>query len=249
MKIKADLHLHTVASGHAYNTITEMAISARDKGLKMIAITDHGPLMPGGPHDYYFGNLRILPEVIEDVRVLKGVEANIMSNGEIDLNEDRLMQLDFVAAGIHADANYDFHSKVKNTEATIRAIKNPYVDMITHPANRFYPIDPEKVILAAAEYNVIIEINASSFDHLRIGKRGDRELCLKLCQLAHEYRVPVSLNSDAHFHTDVGNIGCLLPIIRAGGLTKEDIINTAVTKIENFLIKKGKGVEKQKKQA
>jgi len=249
MKIEADLHLHTVASGHAYSTITEMALSARDKGLKMIAITDHGPLMPGGPHDYYFGNLRILPEMIERVRVLKGVEANIMSNGEIDLNEDRLAKLDFVAAGIHADANYDFHSEEKNTEATIRAIKNPFVDMITHPANRFYPIKPEAVIEAAAENNVIIEVNASSFDPLRIGKRGDRELCLRLCRLAHEYGVPVSLNSDAHFHTDVGNVACLLPLIREAGLNEEDVINTSVLKIEDYLIKKGKEIKRERKQA
>ncbi|HLV10150.1 MAG TPA: phosphatase [Halanaerobiales bacterium] len=240
MKIEADLHLHTVASGHAYSTITEMAESAHKKGLKMIAITDHGPLMPGGPHDYYFGNLRILPQTLKGVRVLKGVEANIMSNGEIDLDEKRLAQLDFVAAGIHADANYDFHSEQKNTEATVRAIKNPFVDMITHPANSFYPIRARDVIKAAAANDVIIEVNASSFDNSRIGKRGNRELCLELCCLAREKDVLLSLNSDAHFHTDVGNISCLFSIIEEAGLTEDNIINTSTEKIEGFLRAKGK---------
>ena len=77
MKLVADLHTHTVASGHAYCSVNEMAQAAADVGLEMIAITDHGPNMPGGPHLYHFGNIHVVPSVIAGARVLKGVEANI----------------------------------------------------------------------------------------------------------------------------------------------------------------------------
>ena len=71
MKIEADLHTHSVASGHAYSTISELALAAAERGLKMIAITDHGPAIPGGPHLYHFSNLKVLPEYLHGVRLLK----------------------------------------------------------------------------------------------------------------------------------------------------------------------------------
>lgn len=73
----ADLHTHTIASGHAYSTVTENAHAAAQRGLKVLAITDHGPLMPGAPHPYYFGNLKVIPEYLYGVRILRGIEANV----------------------------------------------------------------------------------------------------------------------------------------------------------------------------
>ena len=73
-----DMHNHTIASGHAYSTVQEIASVASMKGLKYVGITDHGPAMPGGPHIFHIGNQRVLPKVIEGVQVLKGVEANIL---------------------------------------------------------------------------------------------------------------------------------------------------------------------------
>lgn len=238
MKIKADLHMHTIASGHAYSTITEMAQAAAGEGLKLIAITDHGPLLPGGPHEYYFGNMKVLPEYIHGVRVLKGVEANISSNGSLDLDQEKLQLLDFVAAGIHFDADYYNTTQKEHTAATIKAIKNPFVQMITHPANLYYEIDLEQVVQEAARYNVILEINASSFDEHRLGKRGSLERTVKMCQLAKKYKAPLALNSDAHFYTDVANIEPLTDIIKEAELTEEDVINTSLDQLEKFLIEK-----------
>ncbi|MGI6120647.1 MAG: PHP domain-containing protein, partial [Desulfosporosinus sp.] len=85
MDIKVDLHTHTVASGHAYSTISENAQAALRKGIKLLGMTDHGPSMPGTPHLYHFGNLSILPEELYGVRILPGVEANITNHeGELD---------------------------------------------------------------------------------------------------------------------------------------------------------------------
>ena len=82
MDLKIDLHTHTIASGHAYSTLLENLQEAKGKGLKMLAITDHGPQLAGGPQLFYFGNLRVLPREYLGVELLRGVEANILdSNG------------------------------------------------------------------------------------------------------------------------------------------------------------------------
>ena len=86
VRLVADLHVHTLASGHAYSTVTEIIDAAAQKGLEAIALTDHGPAMPGGPHRYHFGNLFVLPDKDKGVEVLRGVEANIVdSDGTLDL--------------------------------------------------------------------------------------------------------------------------------------------------------------------
>ena len=71
IRLEADLHVHTVASGHAYSTVEEITREAARRGLTLVGITDHGPGLPGGAHQYHFWNLRILPEVLNGVRILK----------------------------------------------------------------------------------------------------------------------------------------------------------------------------------
>ena len=91
MQLIADFHIHTVASGHAYSTIEEYAEAAKKKGLKIIAITDHGPAMPGGPHYYHFSNLVMIPQKINGVRILRGAEVNIINEqGQVDLEKNEL---------------------------------------------------------------------------------------------------------------------------------------------------------------
>ena len=235
LKIVADLHTHTIASGHAYSTIDEVVRTASQRGLKVIGITDHGPLMPGAAHPYYFGNLKTLPDELYGVRILCGIEANILTEGKLDVEKQELEKLDFVAAGIHHDGGYEGESKEDHTIATIRAIENPLVKMITHPANLSLPVDIEKVVKAAAREDVILEINASSFDGHHYGRRGSEELSLELCQLAQEFNVPLSINSDAHFHTEVGRVDTLYPLVEKAGLKEEDIINCSLEKTLSYL--------------
>lgn len=235
MKIEADLHVHTISSGHAYSTINELALTAAKKGLKMIAITDHGPSVPGGPSPVYFSNMKVLPDFIHGVKILKGVEANITNEGGLDLSEDQLEWLNFIVAGIHRNTGYKGKTRADHTNATINAIKNPWVRMISHPDNLRFPVDLRAVVQTAAEYKVILEVNASSFDQFRYGTRGSLEETVEMCSLAKKFHVPLSFNSDAHFHLDVGNIKTLTTVIERANLTKEDIINTSVEKLEQFM--------------
>ena len=91
MKDILDVHTHTTASGHAYNTIWEMAVGAKEKGLQLLGITDHAPKMPGSSESIYFSNFKVLPRNIGEVMVLHGVELNITDfEGTVDLPEDIL---------------------------------------------------------------------------------------------------------------------------------------------------------------
>jgi putative hydrolase len=244
IKIKTDLHTHTVASGHAYSTVDEMAKGAFIKGLKLIAITDHGPNIPGGPHLYHFGNISILPEKLYGVRIIKGVEANILDNGKLDLSNDMLSRLDFVSSGIHRDTGHNLKNKKDFTNATIKAMENPYLDMITHTIQREYPVDLEKISRAAAENNVIIELNASSYSSKKDHKRGIKKQALKLLEYEDKYGFKIAVNSDAHFYKDVGEYSDLDFILESDYFKKELIINHSAENVLNYLRSKKNRLKK-----
>ena len=95
MKILTDIHTHTVASGHAYSTIMENVTCAANKGLELIAITDHGICTTRTLDVNYFGGLKHLPETVNGVTLLKGVEANILDEtGKLDVDEQTLSRLE-----------------------------------------------------------------------------------------------------------------------------------------------------------
>jgi len=97
-----DLHTHTVASGHAYNTLYEMAKSASEKGLTLMGSTDHAPKMPGTCHEFYFINFKVIPRKIYGVNILMGVELNIMDHtGRVDLRKGLLEKVDYSIASLH----------------------------------------------------------------------------------------------------------------------------------------------------
>ncbi len=234
--IAADLHVHTVSSGHAYSTVTEIIECASQKGLQAVAITDHGPSMPGGPHRYYFGNLFVLPEEEKNVHILRGVEANIIDrDGTIDLPELYLDLLDIVWAGLHLACLYP-SSRSINTEALINALENPYVDGIVHPGNPDFPIYEEELVLAARERGKLLEINNSSF----VTRRGSGSRCLHIAALVKRHNGLVAVNSDAHIAGDVGNSERALLLAAEAGLDSNHIINTDFERVREFLKERGK---------
>lgn len=237
MEFLLDTHTHTMASGHAYSTIIENAKEASKKGLKLICMTDHGPKMPGGTHIFYFGNLKVIPNYINGVEILKGVEANILDeNGTLDIPEETLQKLDVVIASLH-DVVVPFRDINKNTEAIINAIKNPYVDIIGHPGNPLFEIDVDKVLKAAKDYNTCIEINNSSFVSSRI---GSYENCLYIAKQAARLGVNIVIGSDAHIAFDIGRFDKAREIIEKANISESLIMNTDVEKFKKYLKKKGK---------
>lgn len=233
MNFEVDLHIHTVASNHAYSTVKEVATCAAEKGLKMIAITDHGPKMPGGPHHYHFSNLIALPEEIAGVRVLRGVEANIMGlNGALDLPPQILEKLDVVLAGFHEGTGYLGNSVEENTQAMINALKNPFVHIIVHPGNPAFPINLEKVVLVAKRLGKVLEFNNKSFN---LSRAGSILNCTKLAKLAKKHQLMVAVNSDAHYCDAVGDFSSANGLLQDAGITSEQILNTTLPKVISYL--------------
>ncbi|SDC70546.1 MULTISPECIES: phosphatase [unclassified Candidatus Frackibacter] len=232
MKIVADLHTHTISSGHAYSTLEEMVAGAKENGIQILGTTDHGPSMPGGCHPYYFYNLPILPSKIEGVRVLKGVETNITDlYGTLDLPIAALRKLDIVLAGMHPLTGFDGGSKAENTKAMINAIKNPLVDVIVHPGNPQFEIDAKEVVRNALEYDVLLEINNSSF---RKSRQGSYDNCLEIARQAKECGLNLILSSDAHFSRDVGRVDKAIDLVKKVGLSEDNIVNTSYKRINKF---------------
>ncbi|MBS3885694.1 MAG: phosphatase [Dethiobacter sp.] len=236
MRILADLHVHTLASGHAYSTIGEIAAAAAAKQLELVAITDHGPAMPGGPHEYYFGNLRVLPAEIGGVTILRGAEVNILDEqGRLDLQEGYLKQLDIVLVGLH---NFcaELLCRERNTRALIHAMQNPSVDIVVHPGNPDFPIVLEEVVSAAKQLGKALEINNSSF----LVRQGSSEICLEIAHLAKEHDVLISISSDAHYAADVGKLDRALALALQAGVPENNILNLNAERVKRFLAGRGK---------
>jgi len=235
MEFIADLHIHTISSGHAYSTVLEIARAAADKGLAMIAITDHGPAMPGAPHPYHFGNLKVIPEELFGVRVLKGIEANVMDvAGTLDLAEERLAKLDIVLAGFHTHCA-PYGSVEDNTRMMVNTMKNPWVDVIVHPGNPEYPIDEETVVRAAVELDVALEINNSS---LTVSRGGSKPHCTNIACLAKKYGAKLIVGTDSHISLTVGNFSEAEQLLALNGIPDEAVLNTSVERIEQHLARR-----------
>ena len=180
MKLIADLHTHSIASTHAYATITEMVQEASNLGLFAIAITDHARTMPGSPGPFYFESLPIIPAYLKNVRVLKGIEANICDfNGNLDVEERLQNSLEWVVASMHTLTLKGKPSVEKCTHAYLKLAENPNVNVIGHSGASYYKYDYEKVIPVFAKEGKLVEINDSAFRY----KKESLENCVNIARL------------------------------------------------------------------
>lgn len=229
---EVDLHTHTLASGHAFSTISEIAVAAADKGLRGVGMTDHGPALPGGPHSYHFHALRFVPPYLLGVRILRGIEANIIGPGELDLPEHSLNRLDLVMAGFHEDCGFRGHDPAENTEALLHLMAKHRVHVLTHLGNPVFPIDALAVIRRAAELGVAIEINNASFS---ISRKGSADNCRQIARLCAQLGTPVAINSDAHIAETVGVVEQALQAAEESGIRWEQIVNRTLESTLVFL--------------
>ncbi len=239
MELLVDLHTHTIASGHAYSTITENALAASRKGLKLLGITDHGPSLPGAPHLYHFGNLSVIPDEISGVKILPGVEANIISHeGELDLPLRYLAQLKLVLVGLHV-ISYPGGMCEQNTKAFISAMENPFTDIMVHPGRPDFELDLERIAHASAQLNIPVELNNSSLSTIK-AKSGARKNCSRFARYVAQYKGPVILGSDAHFWDRVGEFSYALELAREAGISEHQILNTSPERVLDYLAERRK---------
>ena len=237
MHIEVDAHSHTVASGHAYSTLAENVLAASQQNLKLLAITDHGPAMPGAPHPWFFQNMKVIPRVIHGVGILRGVEANIInSDGEIDIHVPLHENMDIILASLH-DPVISPSTKNINTDTVIKAMASGKMDIFAHGGNPSFPIDVDEVALAAASYSVLIEINNSSFTTSRAGSEKN---CEALAEAVARHDGRLIFGSDAHIACNVGKFNECLALVQKIDFPLDSILSLSAYKTLEFLRTKNK---------
>ena len=226
--IKGDLHCHSKWDGGA-NTILEMTETAQKMGYEYIGITDHTKFLRI-EHGLDEKKLALQRKEIdrlneklkmknEKFRILQGAETNILNDGSIDIKDEALKKLDYAIAGIHSNMRMP---KDKMTERIIRAIKNPNVNIISHPTGRIlkrrdeYLCDFDKILRAAKEYGVVLEINSYP-ERLDLNDQNIRR--------AKEVGVKMVINTDAHHKDQLRFIEFGIAQARRGWAEEKDIIN------------------------
>ena len=236
MKIELDMHTHTLASGHAYSTIQEMAQAGAEKGLKLLGITEHTSGIPGTCDSIYFRNLHVVPRQMYGIELMLGAEINILdAKGNMDADEALMKRLDIRIAGIHLLC-YEHGTKDENTFGMIQAIRHPYIQIISHPGDGTAELDFEPIVQASKECGTLLEINNSSLKPAR-GKQDARVNNLEILRLCKQYEVPVILGSDAHISFDIANYQYVYELLQETEFPEALIVNQSVEVFRNYLKK------------
>lgn len=229
-----DMHTHTIASGHAYNTLYEMAQTASKKGLSLLGCSDHGPAMPGSCHAFHFINFKVIPRTIYGVKIMMGAELNIIdSKGRVDLEQQRLEALDYSIASLHSPC-IERGNALQNTNAYLGAIQNPAIHIIGHPDDSRFPIDYDTLVAAAKEHHTLLEVNNSSLSPLSF-RQGARENYRKMLELCRHYRTSIMINSDAHSEADVGNHSLAHELLEEIRFPEELVVNTSIRRLAEYI--------------
>lgn len=233
--IELDVHTHTIASGHAYSTISEMVGEAGKKGLKLLGIVEHDQGIPGTCAPIYFKNLEVVPRKIDGIKLLLGIEVNILDyDGKLSITDDLYDYVDYCIAGIHLHC---YHSGTieQNTNAVIETIKNPRISVIVHPDDGNCPLDYKQVVLAAKKYHTLLEVNNNALcSPSRLNSRDNMIEMLTLCK---KYQAKIILGSDAHFHSDIKKYDQIDSILKEVDFPKDLIVNYNVNDFLEYLHK------------
>jgi len=222
--LKGMLHIHTDWSD-GKNTYEEMVQKCCEMGFDYVAICDHSKsssYVNGLSEERIYKQFEIIEQIKDhypNIKILKGIECDILANGDLDYSDDLLSQLDIVVASIHSNFNL---GKTEMTNRIIKATENPYITIIGHPTGRIlktragYEIDIDKFIDACSSNNKVIEINANpyrlDFSYINSKKAKDKG-------------VKFAINPDSHKTSTLKDIYIGIKVARKAWLTKDDIIN------------------------
>lgn len=236
MRIAADTHCHTIASTHAYSTLMELIQEAKRMDLCALAVTDHGSAMPGSPGKWYFNNLTCVPHVVDGVRVLRGIEANVVDyDGSLDFCDPMPKNLEWVIASMHEATLPGPRDEEMCTHAWLQVAKDPRVRVIGHCGMQSFRFDYQQVIPEFGRQGKLVEINNNSFRVRKSAVANCREIAL-LCK---RYSVPVIVNSDAHFCTQVGKAVQALQMLEEIEFPESLIVNSSRERFEEYLKQSG----------
>lgn len=223
--LRGDLHMHTTATD-GKDDLDTMVHAARDAGLEYIAITDHSKVlaMANGLDERraleHAARIRALDARTEGIRVLAGIECDILADGTLDLADECLAALDIVVASVHSAIRQE---EAEITARVLRAIAHPSVDIIAHPTNRILlrrepaRLNMDRVLDGAARHGVALEINCQT-DRLDLSDAHAR--------LARERGVRLVISSDAHSTNALAWKQWGILVARRAWLTPSDVMNT-----------------------
>jgi DNA polymerase (family 10) len=223
--LQGDVHMHTVETD-GRNSIEEMAEAAKAHGYKYIAITDHSKNLAfaNGLDDKraveHIARIRAAGEKVDGITIFAGIEVDILADGDLDLSDDVLAQMDIVIASVHSVFNQE---PAKMTERLLKAIENPNTSLIGHPTGRIqlrrdsYQFDMHAVLTAAAKNKVAMELNAYP-DRLDLNDVHLRQ--------AKQHGVKIVINTDSHHTSHLVKIRYGVLQARRAWLTKDDVLNT-----------------------
>jgi putative hydrolase len=235
MKIIAETHTHTIASGHAFSSLRENARACAQLGILFLANTDHSGLYPGAPPEvYFYTQTKIFPRKMEGVYLLTGCEVNIKDcEGGLDLSDSTLGRLDWVIASMHTRV-LEPRTAEEHTAAWLAVAQNPLVDVIGHSGDGKYPFDHELVVREFAKHGKIVEINTHSF----IERPGSDENCEDIARLCKKYRVPVVVSTDAHCDATIGNHAAGIELLERIDFPEELILNADAKRFADYMQEK-----------
>lgn len=232
-KLVADIHTHTIASGHAYGTIREMAQAAAEKHLQILGISEHAPGIPGTVDPFYFRNLETIPRDLYGVHIIHGCEINVLNDGTLSLQQEYIDMLDYAIVGIHCQC-YEDQGREKNTENLIKCMQNEKVHFISHPDDDHTPLNYKELVQAAKETHVALEVNNSS-----LIKKDRRLNCIEnyktMLHYCKQYHVPIIISSDAHDPSYVGRFDLALELIESQNFNKDLVLNVDAKKLMSFI--------------
>src|SRR5713226_3790170 len=223
--LQGDVHMHTVETD-GKNTIEEMAEAAKARGYKYMAITDHSKNLAfaNGLDDAravaHIQRIRAANDKIDGITIFAGIEVDILADGDLDLSDDVLAQMDVVIASVHSVFNQE---PAKMTDRLLNAIANPNTSIIGHPTGRLqlrrdaYAFDMHAILTAAAKHKVAMELNSYP-DRLDLNDVHLRQ--------AKQRGVKIVINTDSHHTSHLEKIRFGVLQARRAWLTKEDVLNT-----------------------
>jgi len=233
--IKGDLHMHTQMTD-GRNSLKEMALAARQRGFRYIAITEHSDrLKVAGGLDpprlmQQMEEIDRLNDALKGITILKGIEVEILEDGSLDLDDTVLARLDLVVGTVHSYFELPLE---KQTERIQRAMDHRYFSMLAHPTGRRlnerepYRVDMARIIHKARDRGCFLELNSNP-------RRLD--LYDIYCVVAKAQGVLVSINSDAHSVNDFDYLAFGVAQARRGWLEKDNVLNTrSLTQLRKLL--------------
>jgi DNA polymerase (family 10) len=223
--LKGDVHMHTVETD-GRNSIEEMAEAAKARGYQYMALTDHSKNLAfaNGLDDKravaHIQRIRGVGKQIEGITIFAGIEVDILADGDLDLSDDVLAQMDLVIASVHSVFSQE---PAKMTERLLKAVENPNTSLIGHPTGRIqlrrdaYGFDMHAVLTAAAKHKVAMELNSYP-DRLDLNDVHLRQ--------AKQQGVKIVINTDSHHTSHMEKIRYGILQARRAWLTKDDVLNT-----------------------